>query len=139
MFKSPGSSAAATSVAASHSTAATWGPWPEPGFVPWSAPTVVASGAMSVKGRQGWSRLAIVSVLLALPGLYLGVFFVPQVVAITLGAIAHQRIAATGQRGRRLAIAGIIIGCLEILLWIILVIAVLVAPVGPGPGSAIMG
>ena len=94
---------------------------------------------MSVEAHGSWSPLAIVSLLLAVPGLYLGVFLVPQVLAITLGVIAHRRISATGQRGRRLAIAGMIIGCVELLLWILLLVAVVVASAGRGPGSPVLG
>ena len=113
------------------STPPVWATWPAAGPVPYR-PRPVAAGAP-------WNRLAIVSLVLAVPGLYLGVFLIPQVAAIALGAVAHQRITTTGQRGRRLAIAGMIIGCVELVLWVLLLVAVVALSSGPGPGSPVLG
>jgi hypothetical protein len=49
--------------------------------------------------------------------------------AIILGAIALRQISARGERGRGLAIAGLVIGIVGVLFFVIFVIAVILAAV----------
>lgn len=78
-------------------------------------------GYASVPAAPKTNVLAIVSLVISILGF--------NVIAIILGAIALSQIKKTGENGRGLAIAGIIIGAISIVLliiWIIL-IAVLAA------------
>ena len=75
---------------------------PPPGYLPASAPRPV-------------NRMAVASLICAvLPGL--------PVVAILLGLIAHGQIQERGERGAGLATAGILIGGLFSLLFVVLVL-----------------
>jgi hypothetical protein len=75
---------------------------PPPGYLPTSAPRPV-------------NRMAVASLICAvLPGL--------PVVAILLGLIAHGQIQERGERGAGLATAGIMIGGLFSLLFVVLVL-----------------
>jgi uncharacterized protein DUF4190 len=58
---------------------------------------------------------------------------VGSIAAIVLGASARRRIALTGERGAGLAMAGIVIGVVTLLLWV--VYWVIVAMHGGGSGG----
>ncbi len=71
---------------------------------------------MCIRDRPGYNTLAIVGFILA--------FFVSLVGAI-LGFVALSQIKRTGEQGRGLAIAAIIIGLVEIVLGIVVAIIVI--------------
>ncbi|MGA1837552.1 DUF4190 domain-containing protein [Herbiconiux sp. 11R-BC] len=50
-----------------------------------------------------------------------------NIIAVIIGAIALSQIKKTGESGRGLAIAGIIIGAIGVIFWIIIIIVVAVA------------
>ncbi|WPO87304.1 DUF4190 domain-containing protein [Herbiconiux sp. KACC 21604] len=79
---------------------------PNPGYTP------AATGPKT-------NVLAIVSLVISILGF--------NVIAIILGAIALNQIKKTGESGRGLAIAGIIIGAISIVIWIIAIIAIVAA------------
>ncbi|WP_348787839.1 DUF4190 domain-containing protein [Leifsonia sp. NPDC080035] len=68
--------------------------------------------------QPGWNVLAIVGFILA--------FFV-SIVGVILGFVALSQIKKTGEQGRGLAIAAIIIGFAEIVIGIIIAIIVAIA------------
>ncbi|ORV25299.1 hypothetical protein AWB99_22755 [Mycolicibacterium confluentis] len=72
--------------------------------------------------------MAIASLATSAGGLVLTLlccaFIVAPIVGIVLGVVALNQIKTTGQPGRGLAIAGIVVGALTLLLALILVIAV---------------
>ena len=72
-------------------------------------------GYAAVPAAQKTNVLAIVSLVVSILGF--------NVIAIILGAIALSQIKKTGENGRGLAIAGIVIGAISIVLIIILIIA----------------
>lgn len=61
------------------------------------------------------NRKAIASLVLGIIGLT-GVLFVAAIVGIMMGRSAHREIDVTGQSGRSLATAGIVLGCIG-LVW----------------------
>jgi peptidyl-prolyl cis-trans isomerase B (cyclophilin B) len=67
-----------------------------------------------VPAAQKTNVLAIVSLVISILGF--------NVIAIILGAIALNQIKKTGENGRGLALAGIIIGAISLVLGIILII-----------------
>ena len=82
---------------------------------PTSAPAPAAQPASTEK----WNVLSIVAFVLSIIGF--------NIVAIILGFIGLNQVKKTGERGRGLAIAAIIIGFASILFWIIIYITVFAA------------
>ena len=81
----------------------------------WSPPlTESTPGYAAVPAAQKTNVLAIVSLVISILGF--------NVIAIILGAIALNQIKKTGENGRGLALAGIIIGAISLVLGIILII-----------------
>ncbi|WP_290806524.1 DUF4190 domain-containing protein [Herbiconiux sp.] len=76
-------------------------------------------GYAAVPAAPKTNVLAIVSLVIAILQFNL--------IAIILGAIALNQIKKTGENGRGLAIAGIVIGALSILFWVIIIIVIAVA------------
>lgn len=83
-------------------------------------------GYAAVPAAPKTNVLAIVSLVIAILQF--------NIIAIILGAIALNQIKKTGENGRGLAIAGIIIGALSVLFWIIFTI-VIVAAVAANPDA----
>ncbi len=78
--------------------------------------TQPAPGYAPVPAAPKTNVLAIVSLVISILGF--------NIIAIILGAIALSQIKKTGENGRGLAIAGIIIGAISIVLIIIWIIAI---------------
>ncbi|GAA2240949.1 DUF4190 domain-containing protein [Herbiconiux moechotypicola] len=76
--------------------------------------TAPTPGYAPVPAEQRTNVLAIVSLVISILGF--------NVIAIILGAIALSQIKKTGEKGRGLALAGIIIGAVSIVLVIIIII-----------------
>ena len=95
----------------------------QPGYVPPAQPapaygTAPAYGQTAPAGAKT-NTLAIVSLVASLVGLFSGVGFL---VGIICGHIALGQIKKTGEQGRGMAVAGLIIGYVGIVLAIILTI-----------------
>ena len=95
----------------------------QPGYVPPAQPapaygTAPAYGQTAPSGAKT-NTLAIVSLVASLVGLFSGIGFL---VGIICGHISLGQIKKTGEQGRGLAIAGLIIGYVGIVLAIILTI-----------------
>jgi hypothetical protein len=65
------------------------------------------------------SALAIAALVLGIAQILIGVL--AGIPAIICGAIAMRRINATGERGRGMALAGVILGCIGVVFFIILI------------------
>lgn len=74
--------------------------------------------------EQKWNVLAIVAFVISLLSF--------NVIAIVLGAIALNQIKKTGEKGRGLALAGIIIGAVSIVLYVILFITIFAVAASQG-------
>jgi peptidyl-prolyl cis-trans isomerase B (cyclophilin B) len=68
---------------------------------------------------QKTNVLAIVSLVLSILSF--------NIIAVILGFIALNQIKKTGEQGRGLAIAGIIIGAIGFIFWIVVIIVIAVA------------
>lgn len=91
-------------------------------------PTPYTGG--TVPANERWNVLAIVGFVLA---------FVVSLGAVICGHIALSQIKRTGEKGRGLAIAALVLGYLGILLgliWIALIIAAVAAGVSSGSFSS---
>jgi peptidyl-prolyl cis-trans isomerase B (cyclophilin B) len=86
--------------------------------------TASTPGYAAVPAEQKTNVLAIVSLVISILGF--------NVIAIILGAIGLSQIKKTGEKGRGLAIAGIIIGAVSLVIGIIIVI-VSVAVIAANP------
>ncbi|MBC9954265.1 DUF4190 domain-containing protein [Leucobacter sp. cx-42] len=95
---------------------------PQPGYVP-SAPY-----APSAPMQPRLNTMALISLILGIVGLF--VFGIPAVVAVVLGHIALSQIKKRGERGRGLAIAGLVTGYVSIVLWAILLVLGLILGIG---------
>lgn len=73
---------------------------------------------------QSWNVLAIIGFVLSLLGF--------NIIAIVLGFIALSQIKRTGEKGRGLAIAAIIIGAIAVIIFVIVLIVVAVAAAASG-------
>lgn len=73
-------------------------------------------GYAAVPAAPKTNVLAIVSLVISILGF--------NVIAIILGAIALNQIKKTGENGRGLALAGVIIGAISLVIGIILIIVV---------------
>ncbi|WP_215394780.1 MULTISPECIES: DUF4190 domain-containing protein [unclassified Leucobacter] len=74
------------------------------------------------------NTMALISLILGIVGLF--VFGIPAVVAVVLGHIALSQIKKRGERGRGLAIAGLVTGYVSIALWAILLVLGLILGIG---------
>ncbi|MFB2554720.1 DUF4190 domain-containing protein [Herbiconiux liangxiaofengii] len=74
--------------------------------------------------EQKYNVLAIVAFVISLLSF--------NVIAIVLGAIALNQIKKTGEKGRGLALAGVIIGAVSIVLYIVLFIVIFAVAAGQG-------
>ena len=86
-----------------------------PAAQPVAAPPIVDRAAASAGRTNG---KAIASLILGIVGVT-GIPFVASVIAIILGYMARREIAETGEDGRGLAIAGIILGWVGVVLILI--------------------
>jgi ABC-type spermidine/putrescine transport system permease subunit I len=68
--------------------------------------------------------LAIASMVMSIASVFLGVFFVPEILGIVFGHIAMSQIKQSrdNQRGSGMAVAGLVIGYLVLVFWIVIVI-----------------
>ncbi|MDP5228721.1 MULTISPECIES: DUF4190 domain-containing protein [Arthrobacter] len=84
--------------------------------------------------KSGTNVLAILSLIGA---------FIINIVGVILGIIALVQIKRTGQRGKGLAIAGIVIGALSIIIGIVVMVSVLGSLASHcadlGPGTHVVG
>ena len=94
--------------------------------IPMSVPRVrqaqgptFSSGASSMTAPMGVNKLAIASLACGLAGIPL-FGLVAGLVAVLLGVLALSAIRATAQRGLGLALAGVILGSVDVTGWIIL-------------------
>ncbi|BDZ49121.1 hypothetical protein GCM10025867_13620 [Frondihabitans sucicola] len=69
-----------------------------------------------------WNPLAIISLIAGIVGFFFSLYGVISLVALVLGLLGRRQIAGSGQRGRGLALAGIILGIIGIVLEVILII-----------------
>jgi hypothetical protein len=93
------------------------GQYPPPGMYPqYGYPAYPSSGT---------NGLAIASLVLGIAQIFL--WFVAGIPAIILGAVALRQVRLSGQSGRGMAIAGIILGSIGIVLSILLIILIIVA------------
>lgn len=76
-----------------------------------------APGGTAAAGR--FNPLAIVSLILGIVGFFIGLFGIVGAVALVLGLVARSQIARTGQRGRGMALAGIILGAIALVFTIV--------------------
>ena len=88
--------------------------------------TTPTPGYAPVPAEQRTNVLAIVSLVISILGF--------NVIAIILGAIALNQVKKSGEKGRGLALAGIIIGAVSLVIGIIIVIAT-VAIVAANPDA----
>ncbi|MGH3408305.1 MAG: DUF4190 domain-containing protein [Streptosporangiaceae bacterium] len=65
--------------------------------------------------------MAIIALVCGIVQILFGILSIP---AIICGAIALKQTAARGERGRGMAIAGLVLGILGFLFWLILIIAI---------------
>lgn len=66
------------------------------------------------------SGLAIASLICGIVGLIPCCFTLPSIAALITGGIAMSKIKASGQGGKNLAIAGLVLGCIGIVIVIIM-------------------
>jgi ABC-type spermidine/putrescine transport system permease subunit II len=92
-------------------------PAPAYGAAPAAPQAYTAGGYGAPAGQDKWNVLAIVSLVSA--------FFI-SLAAVICGHIALGQIKRTGEKGRGLAIAGLVLGYLGLLAGIITIIAVIV-------------
>jgi hypothetical protein len=95
-------------------------------------PLVVPTFAVGRPARSGprWNRLAIASLVTALAGIpFFGV--VTGLVAIGLGCFALVVGPDRGTKGTGLAVAGLFLGCLDVIAWILCLGYALSRPVDP--------
>jgi hypothetical protein len=96
-----------------------------PGYSPYGGPAGYGPGAVART-----NPLAITSLVCGIAQFILVIFAAPAlggIAAIITGVIGMKQIAQRGERGRGLAIAGIILGGIGVLLEIILIIGIIVA------------
>jgi len=79
-------------------------------------------GGPPVYGQQRTNPLAIVSLCLGIAQIILGL--IAGIPALICGIIALNQIKARGERGRGAALAGVILSCIGIVLFIVVIIAV---------------
>lgn len=97
-------------------------PLPPPGYPPFPPPTGPVYDPYSQyqygvpPGQNGPSIAALVCSLLGVP---MCMCFLPSLAAILLGIIGIQQTGRTGQSGRGLAVAGLVIGATTLLLGIL--------------------
>nr|WP_246306445.1 MULTISPECIES: DUF4190 domain-containing protein [Herbiconiux] len=84
-------------------------------------PPAYAAGPVA---EQKWNVLAIVAFVISLLSF--------NVIAIVLGAIALSQIKKTGEKGRGLALAAIIIGAVTIVFYIVLFIVIFAVAASQG-------
>lgn len=112
-----------------------YGGGPPGGPAPWGAPGAAPWGAPAFTPAPPTSALAIWSLCLSICGAALGVFcylpFLACPVGAVLGHVSLSRIARTGEQGRGIALAGVIIGWIATALMIVGII-VLIALIGAG-------
>jgi len=85
-------------------------------------------GYAAVPAAPKTNVLAIVSLVISILGF--------NIIAIILGAIALNQIKKTGENGRGLALAGVIIGAISLVIGIIIVIAS-VAIIAANPNTVV--
>jgi len=101
---------------------------PQNGYAPQGA----APGPPSARGAlggifpPGTNDFAILSLVIAVGGMATGMGMATSPVSIVLGFMGLSRIKRTGERGREMAIAGILIGFVMILVSVLLVISMFV-------------
>lgn len=93
----------------------------EPGY---GAPAYGAPGAGTQAPGRRTNVLAIVSLIASIAGLVI-VWFIGSIVGVVCGHISMNQIKKTGEEGRGLALAGLIVGYIGIVLSIIGIIAVI--------------
>ena len=99
------------------------GNYPVPGSQPppaYPPPGYPAPGGYPPPGyppRAGTNGMAIGSLVCSVAGL--ACYGIPSIVGIVLGVVAMNQIKQTGQEGRGMALAGVIVGGVAVVLWII--------------------
>ena len=69
--------------------------------------------------------LAIASMVLSITSVFLGIFFVPQILGIVFGHVSMAQIRRSQgtEQGAGMAIAGLVVGYVMLVLWIVIWIA----------------
>lgn len=89
---------------------------------PPSAPPTNDSYAPPAGAAGRMNGLAIASLVVGIVSFFIGLYGAVGVVAIILGVIALRQVRERGQRGRGLAIAGIILGAVGAILTIVFLV-----------------
>lgn len=112
------------------------GPSYQPTYVQQQSQQPMNYGAPPVM-QSSMNTLAIVSAVCGGFGLFsclCGILTLPSIAGIVTGFIAYKKVQETGEKGKELAIAGMITGGLGILLWIGWIIFVVILKVGGSGG-----
>src|SRR5581483_11080675 len=99
---------------------------PTPSYgLPNQQPALNYGAGPQVSPRLGTNQLAIISAVCGVLGLFTClciIFIFPSIAGIVTGFLALNKVKETGEKGRELAIAGMVTGGLGIVLWIIYII-----------------
>ena len=97
----------------------------QPGQYPQQQYGQYGPGGYGPPAQAKTNTLAIISLVCGIVQILLGL--IAGIPAIILGAIALKQITARGERGRGLAIAGLVIGIIGVLISVIAIIAIIAA------------
>lgn len=101
-------------------------------YAPGGGQVVYGGGGYPVTQQQRTNGFSVASLVLGIVGFFFYPFLIPGALAIIFGFVGMNQVGKSGgaQRGRGLAIAGLIIGIVDVVLFLIVVIAI-----GAGYGS----